>query len=279
MPVDWTDIENDIVVANYFEMLALDLAGQTYNKALRNRTLQTQIKRTHGSIEFKNQNISAVLKGLGEDWLLGYKPAFNFQSSLVDAVVRWLDSHGEWIARVPVRHTSTRGYYLQEERTLWIGPPPTQSNQLPPNELERMSLIAQKFDVAARDARNRALGRLGEEMILTHEDAVLRGEGRPDLAREIRWVAEVDGDGAGYDIRSFTADGRERLIEVKTTNGWDRTPFYLTRNEVNASQQFHDDWALVRLWNFSRTPRAFEIRPPLQAHLSLIATTYQATVL
>ena len=48
--------------------------------------------RSEGSVEFKHQNISAVLKGLGEDWIPGYKPAFNFQMTLVDAVARWLAS-------------------------------------------------------------------------------------------------------------------------------------------------------------------------------------------
>ncbi len=43
-----------------------------------------------GAIEFKHQNISAVLQGLGEDWIPGYKPDFNFQMTLVDAVARWL---------------------------------------------------------------------------------------------------------------------------------------------------------------------------------------------
>jgi len=51
------------------------------------------INRPRGSIEYKHQNISTVLKGLGEDCLPGYEPAFNFQASLVDAVVRWLQRH------------------------------------------------------------------------------------------------------------------------------------------------------------------------------------------
>jgi len=46
--------------------------------------------RSEKSVEFKHQNISAVPKGLGEDWIPGYKPAFNFQMTLVDAVARWL---------------------------------------------------------------------------------------------------------------------------------------------------------------------------------------------
>ena len=88
MAGDWTDKQNDAIVADYFAMLAHDITGRTYSKAEHNRTLQAVIGRPRGSIEYKHQNISAVLKGLGEDWIPGYKPAFNFQASLVDAVVR-----------------------------------------------------------------------------------------------------------------------------------------------------------------------------------------------
>ena len=63
----------------------------------------------------------------------------------------------------------------------------------------------------------------GEERVLAHERASLRSAGRDDLARKVRWVSEQDGDGAGYDIASFAPDGQVRLIEVKTTNGWERT--------------------------------------------------------
>jgi len=56
---------------------------------------------------------------------------------------------------------------------LWIGPPPTHSNAPPPDELEQMTAIARKYDVAERDARNRALGCAGEERVLAHERASL----------------------------------------------------------------------------------------------------------
>jgi hypothetical protein len=48
-------------------------------------------------------------------------------------------------------------------------------------------------------------------------------------------MAAEDGDGAGYDILSFDPSGKERLIEVKTTNGAAKTPFFLTRNEHETS--------------------------------------------
>ncbi len=276
---DWTDQQNDTIVADYFAMLADDEAGRPYSKAEHNRRLQEAIGRPRGSIEYKHQNISAVLKGLGEDWIHGYKPAFNFQESLVDAVARWLATHPAWLSlhtRLPLAGTMVRSR-LHEVPTLWIGPPPTVSNLPPPDELDQMQHIARRFDVAERDARNRALGRAGEKCIVIHEQSSLVTAGRNDLADRVRWVSDQDGDGAGYDIASFEADGRPRLIEVKTTNGWERTPFHISGNELAVSEERRRDWCLVRLWNFAREPRAFELRPPLDAHVSLMPTSFQAS--
>ncbi len=271
----WTDEENDLIVADYFAMLADDRAGHPYNKARHRRHLMPLLRsRTEGSIEFKHQNISAVLKGLGEDWIPGYKPAFNFQMTLVDAVARWLAGNPAWLGRMPGTRQATG---LREAAQIWVGPSPTLSNQPPPPELEQMLDVARKFDVAGRDERNRALGRAGEERVVAHERSALKVAGRDDLARRVRWVSEEDGDGAGYDIASFTPDERERLIEVKTTNGWERTPFYISRNELAVAKERQSEWCLFRLWNFSREPKAFELHPPLDAHVSLTATGFQAS--
>ena len=271
----WSDAENDLIVADYFAMLNDDVAGRAYNKAEHRRALISLLQgRSHGSIEFKHQNISAVLKGLGEEWIAGYKPAFNFQSSLVDAVHRWLERNPIWLHRTP---TQRREHGLREAAQLWIGPAPTLRNQPPPQELEQLLHIARKFDVAGRDERNLALGKAGEARILEYERSTLTDAGRRDLAGKIRWVSQEDGDGAGYDISSFTPDGRDRLIEVKTTNGWERTPFHISRNELAVANERRDDWNLVRLWNFSREPRAFELRPPLDAHVALTATSFEAS--
>lgn len=275
MTSDWSDKQNDAIVADYFAMLADDIVGRPYNKAEHNRLLQAAISRPRSSIEYKHQNISAVLKGLGEDWIPGYKPAFNFQASLVDAVARWLARNPDWLA--PAARMAMGPSALREEAMLWIGPPPTHSNAPPPDELEQMTAIARKYDVAERDARNRALGRAGEERVLAHECACLLAVGRTDLAERVRWVSHLDGDGAGYDIQSFNTDGSDRLIEVKTTNGWERTPFHITRNELAVAKERRSDWRLVRLWNFAREPKAFELRPPLDTHVSLMATAYQAS--
>lgn len=272
----WTDDENDLIVEDYFMMLAEDIAGRPYRKSEHNLRMQEKINRSRKSIEFKHQNISAVLKALGEDWIPGYKPAFHFQMALIDAVVRWFAQNPAWLDRKPAAYPE-RG--LHESPLLWIGAPPTLSNRLPPPELEQTLYIARKFDIAARDERNRTLGRAGEERVLEHEHAALTSSGRGDLARKIRWVSEEDGDGAGYDIASFTLDGRPRLIEVKTTNGWERTPFQITSNELVVAEEKRTEWCLFRLWNFSREPKAFELYPPLDAHVSLTARAFEASFL
>jgi len=270
----WTDEENDLIVADYFAMLAKEIAGRPYSKTAHRQALRPLLNgRSEGSVEFKHQNISAALKGLGGCWIEGYKPAFNFQMTLVDAVARWLARNPDWFDRLSEARPAGGTH---EATPIQILPSPTLSNRPPPQELDQMLHIARKFDVAGRDDRNRALGRAGEERVLAHERSSLRSAGRDDLARKVRWISEEDGDGAGYDIASFAPDGHPRLIEVKTTNGWERTPFHITRNELAVADERRSEWHLFRMWDFARAPKAFELRPPLDAHVSLIPETFQA---
>ncbi|WP_408591272.1 DUF3883 domain-containing protein [Novosphingobium sp.] len=294
MSEHWSDAENAAIVADYFAMLADDIAEVAYVKVAHNSALQALTGRSKGSIEFKHQNISAVLQRFGQPWITGYKPAVNFQDALIDAVRRWLDAHPDWLA-VP-RWFARSGLALAEEPTigqggnradrlaenvppLWFGSPPTQANEPPPIEPAVLAAFGRKWDVAERDARNRALGRAGEALVLHHERTTLLAHGRDDLADKVRWTSDADGDGYGYDIRSFETDGRDRLIEVKTTNGWNRTPFHISANELAVADAHRDSWHLVRVHDFARKPGAFALRPPLQAHATLTPTSFLAALL
>lgn len=267
---DWTDVENDLIVADYFDMLAEDLARRPYNKAARNRVLQERLpERTRGSIEWKRQNISAILRGMNEPWIPGYKPAVDFQESLIDAVLRTHRRH-------PIHPKATgRPQRVNDAATLFLSSPPPPLNREVLEEKQRTAL-AHRFDPAEADARNRELGHAGEALVLDFERWTLRRSGREDLAAQVRWTSQEVGDGAGYDIESFTPDGRPRLVEVKTTNGWERSAFHISRNELAAANDNRDAWRLVRVWNFAREPWAFELSPPLDAHVMLTPTSFLA---
>jgi hypothetical protein len=249
---EWSDQENDLIVADYFDMLGAELRGEKRSKARHRRALVSLLnQRTEGSVEFKHQNISAVLLGLGQPWIVGYKPASQFQLSLVDAVMRLLESRSDWLLPQRNRPEGSEGRekgWGESGVPLWIGPPPTVSNAPPPIDPERMAFIARK------------------------------AAGRNDLAAKVRWTAQDDGDGLGFDIQSFEPNGRPRLIEVKTTNGWERTPFHITRTELAAAEAHRDQWHLIRIWNFAREPRAFGIRPPLGQHIELTPTSFLAAI-
>src|SRR5271165_5172839 len=89
----WQDDELDAIVADYFAMLAAELSGQHYVKSRHSEALMAQIGRTHRSVEFKRQNISAVLDELGMPWIPGYKPKRNYQNAIFDAIDRYLTAH------------------------------------------------------------------------------------------------------------------------------------------------------------------------------------------
>ena len=105
----------------------------------------------------------------------------------------------------------------------------------------------------------------------------LAGADRPELARKVRWVAAEDGDGAGYDVLSFEPEGQERLVEVKTTNGSARTPFFLTRNERDLAIERPADWCIYRVHLFAKEPRIFTITPPLESAVNLRPDTWRAS--
>lgn len=270
----WSDRENDLIVADYFEMLRLELSGETLVKAHRNRALQELIGRPHASIEFKHGNISAVLELLGLPTINGYKPMRNFQNALIAAVSRYMESQDD-VDLMVVPPDETARPRVAEDKMIWIGPPPQRdpSDETLPKTLSR---LIRKFDPARRDARNRRLGRLGEELVIEHERRQLSESGRPDLAKRVRWVSEEDGDGAGFDIHSYTSDGKDRLLEVKTTNGSARTPFFISENERLFSTERPKEFRLLRLYDFTRRPTAFELTPPLEDWLSLNPTSYRA---
>jgi len=265
----WRDDELDAIVADYFEMLEAELSGRPYVKSRHSRALMVRIGRTHRSVEFKHQNISAVLDELGMPWIPGYIPKRNYQNAIFDAVDRYLSEHPSVLQRVPARPQAA----APDE--IFVPAPVLQADSAPLPE--RLRRLVRKFDPVERDHRNRSLGKAGEEFVVNLERRRLAEADRSDLARKVRWVAAEDGDGAGFDVLSFDFSGQQRLLEVKTTNGAARTPFFLTRNECEVAAERPADWRIYRVHLFATEPRIFTIAPPLEKALNLSPETWRAS--
>ena len=264
---DWTQPQVEAVVTDYFAMLAVELADQPYNKAEHNRALQKLIGRSHGSIERKHQNVSAVLRELGMPWIPGYKPLGNYQQLLFDVVETQLAADQFDLEVILERIVSEPVEPLTPPVQLGgieVSPPRPTPKEYTVQETGAGRQVTRRKDYLAIDARNRALGAAGEEFMLEYERRRLWDAGRRDLADRIEHVAATQGDGLGYDVASFELDGNPRLIEVKTTRFAALTPFFVSRNEVSVSNRRASHYRLCRLFNFRTKPQFFALPGSLQ---------------
>ena len=280
----WTESEIDIIVKDYFVMLEHEQMGRAFNKAEHRRVLMETTGRTSGSIEFKHCNISAVMEALSLPRIEGYTPRGHYQTALFDAVEAHLsvrsDLYNLLVGEAETLQNRTRESITGESIAFDNAPPQRETPEKGiPEDIEP---IVRKFEhPAERDARNRNLGQAGELLVYEYERRRLQTIGRKDLSDCVRWVARDDGDGCGYDILSFNGKGeeasRELWLEVKTTNGPERTPFYITRNELHVAMQRPDAFRIFRLYDFRKQVRAFYLAPPLERHVSLSPTIYRAS--
>lgn len=136
-------------------------------------------------------------------------------------------------------------------------------------------------DYAAREKANRELGLSGELLVIKIEKDRLVKAGRADLAEKVIHVAKNEGDGAGYDIRSYWEDERVRYIEVKTTRGGANTSFYVSPNEVVFSEVHADSYTLFRLYEFDaklNSAKCFVLDGPVRDHADITPTEYRVTL-
>ncbi|MBP2411755.1 hypothetical protein JOF48_000554 [Arthrobacter stackebrandtii] len=267
----WTDDENALTVSTYFGMLRTELSGERLNKAQFNRGLQESTGRSRGAIEFKLANISAVLHQMKAFYINGYKPRSNVQSSLRAEVERQLraDSALESLmfraVDVPVVNPAVD---LVLQRTA-----------APTLEVEDFTYHrrAIKTDFVRLESNKRDLGIAGELAVVNHEKHRLVLNGCSSLADRVEHVSVTQGDGLGFDVLSFNADGSERFIEVKTTRRADTWPFIATRNEVAFSTEIPEQFHLYRVYGYGgRRPGLFTLPGSLEDTCALVPRDFDA---
>src|SRR6202035_1266682 len=130
----WNDDELDAIVADYFSMLRAELSRQPYVKSHHSAALMGQIGRTHRSVEFKHQNISAVLEEMGLPWIVGYKPKRNYQASIFGAIDRYLSSNED----VVYHQLPPRVLAVTDDVSTFVETPRLQPPSDRPWQLERL---------------------------------------------------------------------------------------------------------------------------------------------
>lgn len=279
MPEAWSQHEVEAIVTDYFAMLAAEVQGKRYNKAEHNRDLQKLLNnRDRASIEFKHRNISAVLWQLGYPYIDGYKPLARYQGILRQVIEERLINESD-LNRTIAKSAQAQIKAVPPVRNLnaiQVSPPSRREvRSLVQDASRRKSTFVQRNYIEA-EAKNRSIGSAGEEFILRVEHERLWREGKCNLADRIDHVSKTKGDFVGFDILSFEASGREKFIEVKTTQYSAMTRFFTSSNEVEVSQRHADQYLLYRLFNFDKQPKFFVLAGSLRDTCQLSAASYSA---
>lgn len=93
---EWSDSELRAAIEAYLWMRSREFSQLPYNKSDVKNELREGllVSRSKGSIEYRMQNISAVLMELGEPWIPGYKPASNVGENIKRRILMLLEASG-----------------------------------------------------------------------------------------------------------------------------------------------------------------------------------------
>lgn len=273
--MEWSQIECEAIVVDYLAMLAKELKGEQYKKSSHRRELQSKLNnRSDGSIEYKHQNISAILIEIGYPYISGYKPAFNYQKLLKQTV----ESH---LMGSKIEHVSDNlieSDIVIPNEIAWddvLTDAPIFEQSTGDNFIREFT--PKHYNYTNRERQNKKIGSSGEEFVLQYEKQRLISAGRTDLVNDLEWTSKEKGDGAGYDIRSFNIDtDAELFIEVKTTKLGKYLPFYISDNEVEFSKAYSEQYSLYRVYDFRNTPKLFTLSGDITTKVNLKPSTYRA---
>jgi hypothetical protein len=277
----WSQEEVAATVADYLSMLLAELSGQAVNKSAHRRALLSKLNnRTEAAIEFKHANISAAMLELGLPYIKGYQPRANFQR---DALLREIEMQvlgHQCLDAVVLEAARREAVELEREDFISVKEaPPEASLEAREPAAPWQPRRAFRRDYLEQEAANRSLGRAGEDFVVRFERWRLLQLGLGQLAERVEHVAKTRGDGLGYDVLSFAADGAERFIEVKTTSFGKRTPFFVSSNEVEFARAAADRFMLYRVFDFRAEPHLFELPGKIESHCLLDPHTFKASCL
>lgn len=258
----WSWHECEIIVADYFVMLEKEINGEKYNKAAHRRAIQKKLdNRPDGSIERKHQNISAILMEADMPAIDGYKPLLNYQRMLRDVVSAKLAESKSLEQAMRELSAKSRSDIpaIPDDLSCLVEPPAMLQAKGSARAAEFDMYRPKKVDFVAEQIKNSQLGLQGEKYILQFEKIRLAKAGKEVLSEQVSHVGQ-DNINLGYDIHSYDENGKDRFIEVKTTNYGRYTRFYVTKNELKVSEKLARQYHLYRVYLFNEDPPPFYTR-------------------
>ena len=275
--MDWSIKEVKFIVEDYFAMLKKELADQSYSKTGHRKSILPFLNnRSDGSVEFKHQNISAVLIEMGLPFIKGYKPKFNYQQLLINEITEYLENNQSILEFEFEQFAKEAGIINNQDKfdfQHFLSEEPVVVS----NISEKPPLFKPiKINYLEREQNNKTLGEEGERLIFEYERWRLIQDGKNNLADKIEWISKEQGDGAGFDILSKNSNGTDRYIEVKTTKLSKETPIYLTANELSFAALKENKFFLYRIFNFKSTPKFFLRNGRYESFSVLKPETYKA---
>ncbi len=256
--MDWTLEEVKLIIPYYFEMLNEELSHKQYSKTYYRNNLLINLKnRNKGSVEFKHQNISAILMEMGLPFIKGYKPRYNYQQLLSEELAKYISLNKFELEKKfekfsTVNELNQKNYSKIEFDSILIDEPINSS--IPEKEVQFKPI---KTNYLKKEQNNRTLGEFGESLVIEYEKWRLIKENKESLVDKIEWISKDLGDGTGFDILSKNTNGTDRFIEVKTTKLSKETPIYVTKNEVQFAKKYSSQFYLYRIFNFDTKPGLF----------------------
>lgn len=282
MPTPWSNVEIELIAADYIDMLIKERRGEKYSKkAHREKLIPLLNNRSHGSVEYKHQNISAVLCEMRHPIIDGYKPALNYQGGEFPLIVREAvlgDASLHQVLTEQLAHLDKLQLPNVEDILGTLVDPPQLASDRETNNPSGDFWVPPKVDYVAREARNQQLGLLGEQFAVRFEQARLLNSGKGHLADQVEHIS-LTNDTKGYDLKSYNDDGTDRFIEVKTTRYSRYTPFFVTENERQTAQNLANKYHLYRLFEFDQQPKLFQLPGPMDRNFRLEPRNYQAFLL
>lgn len=278
MAEDWSHLEVKLTVEAYFDMLEAELLGESYNKAAVRRELLPQLDgRSNGSLEFKNCNISAGLITLGLPPIDGYKPRWNYQREMIHSVIEEVlqERVGVFDRVEQVVRQNAVPPLLRDVLSIFDPDLPEREEVYHTLRESRGEARVVKKNYFEQEARNASLGLAGERLVVEYERSRLISLNKEKLADRVEHVSVDQGDGAGFDVRSFDKNGKDHFIEVKTTRFRKESPFFISSNEVDFSRRNAEQYSLYRLYAFERNPRMFVLPGNVEKRVNLSAVSFR----